>query len=213
MKIHNIELISEGDMVVQSFKRNELFEPDSVAAWTVALSRPGAVALDVGAYTGLYSLVAKRYGATVYAFEPNPANYERLVANLAENPAYRGQALVTCAAVGDQAGKGRVWDVHGRPRLTSAGKVCADLNGNVDVITVDSLQLPRCDVIKADVEGAELAVLQGAARTIAGFLPRLILEANSEAEREALDAHLQQYGYGPGVRADVRNLIYVHPDR
>lgn len=213
MNLYGVELIAEGDMVVQAYQRNGgAFEVGSLYAWLQTASQPGAVCLDVGAYTGLYGLLARQQGASVYAFEPNPANYERMVDNVANNP---GPGLLSCfnAAVGQGPGQGELWDTKGRPRLTSAGKVCESLNGGLEILTIDGLQLSRCDVIKADVEGAELSVLRGAARTIAGFLPCLILEANSEAEREDLDAELSQYGYGPGVRADVRNLIYNHPDR
>ena len=165
--------------------------------------------MDIGAYTGLYSFVARKHGAIVYAFEPNPANYERLIANTRIN--HNGSTL-TCfnSAVSDRPGRGTVWDIKGRPPLTSAGKVCASDNGSVNMMTIDGLSLTACTVIKADVEGAELEVLQGAYNTISKYLPCLILEANTEAERESLDIELSKHGYGPGVRADARNLIYNH---
>lgn len=212
MKIHGVELDPAGDMVVQAYKRNGYFESVSMALWQRINCLPGCVAVDVGAYTGLYAIAAAMAGSTTYAFEPNPANYERMAQNLQRNE-HRGVISLFCAAVSSKAGKGELWDTKGRPTLTSAGKVCPNLNGSVELLTIDELNLPRCDVIKADVEGAELDVLRGARRTIAGYLPRLILEANTQAEREALDNELNQYGYGSGQRADVRNLIYTHPDR
>lgn len=211
MNLYGVELETAGDMVCEA-ARNGAFEPDSMAAWLMACKRVGAVALDVGAYTGLYAIAARQQGAEIYAFEPNERNYERLARNIGANHG-KGFISVSLAAVGDHMGAGEMHDLHGRPMLTSAGKVRPAEGGPVHMLTIDSLMLHRCDVIKADVEGGELAVLRGAARTIGACLPLLILEANTEQEREALDRELSQYGYRPGTRVDVRNLLYVHPDR
>ncbi|HZT36009.1 MAG TPA: FkbM family methyltransferase [Nitrososphaera sp.] len=58
----------------------------------------------------------------------------------------------------------------------------------------------RLDLLKADVEGAELLVLQGAAQTIARFRPHLILEVSIHTERfgytrEAIYRQLLDWGY------------------
>lgn len=213
-RIHGVELISDRDMVVLAARKGP-FEPESFLVWHNCL-QPGAVVVDVGAYTGLYAMYAAKHGASVYAFEPHPANYQRLVENMSANwcgGINAGRMSVFNAAVGAECGRCAMVDLESRPPLTSAGKTEAAPDGPVELLTLDSLNLPRCDAIKIDVEGGELAVLRGAARTIAGFLPRLIIEANTEVEREALDRELSQYGYRAGVRADVRNLIYVHTDR
>lgn len=212
IEIHGVQLDRRGDMVVRSYLDNGAFEPDSMEAWSRAALRPGAVVVDVGAYTGLYAIAARQRGAAVYAFEPNPANYERLLQNVQLNPC---GGLLSCyhAAVGAKAGKCAMVLRHGAPRLTSGGKVLEHDDGSVRMETIDGLNLPRCDAIKADVEGYELDVLRGARRTIAGFLPVLILEANDVAHRHALDAELSQYGYPAGQQVDERNLLYVHPDR
>lgn len=208
-QVHGVNLNPDGDMVVLAARKGP-FEPDSITAWHNCL-QPGAVVLDVGAYTGLYALYAAKQGVRVYAFEPHPENYRRLVENMQANR-YPGLFSAFNAAVGAEAGRCAMTDLQGRPRLTSAGRAVAG-EGSTEMLMIDSLNLPRCDAIKIDVEGGELDVLRGATRTIAGHLPRLIIEANTEAERGALDRELSQYGYTAGVRADVRNLIYVHPDR
>ena len=62
-------------------------------------------------------------------------------------------------------------------------------------MTIDSLELPRCNLLKADVEGMELSVIRGAAQTIAKFRPVLYVE-NDRAERSpALIEYLQSLGY------------------
>lgn len=215
IEVNGVMLNPEGDMVVRAAKASQggIFEPVSFHTWRAACLRPAAVVVDVGAYTGLYALYARQAGARVYAFEPNPANYERLLQNVEANPGGNGIMSAFCCAVGQGPARVEMTDLENRPRLTSAGKVREAAGGRIEMVSLDSLNLPRCDAIKLDVEGMELEVLRGAARTIAGYLPRLILEANDEEHRDALDRELSQYGYGPGLRVDARNLIYVHPDR
>lgn len=211
IEIHGVLLDRRQDMVVLSYQNNGTFEPASMEAWSRAALQPGAVVVDVGAYTGLYAIAARQRGAAVYAFEPNPANYERLLQNVQNNPA---GGLLSCYHAAAGAKQGRCTFNRGdRPRMTSAGTVAADPAGKVRMETIDGLNLPRCDAIKADVEGYEVDVLRGARRTIAAFLPVLILEANDIAHRHALDAELSQYGYPAGRQIDDRNLLYVHPDR
>jgi FkbM family methyltransferase len=50
----------------------------------------------------------------------------------------------------------------------------------VDVLSLDewSDRIHRCDVIKVDVEGADLLVLRGGARTIEKFRPVILAEFN-----------------------------------
>ena len=71
MRVHGVDLIPEGDRVVVNWQRDGSFEPESVAIWLAAV-RDGGVALDVGAYTGLYALLAACSGAQAVAYEPNP---------------------------------------------------------------------------------------------------------------------------------------------
>jgi hypothetical protein len=46
----------------------------------------------------------------------------------------------------------------------------------VDVVTLDQFQLPRINLIKADVEGMEEAVIRGGIETIRRLRPKLYLE-------------------------------------
>jgi hypothetical protein len=58
----------------------------------------------------------------------------------------------------------------------------------VDLLQIDALNLPRCDVMKIDVEGMETQVLQGARNTIQKFQPILFIENDTvERSRELLN--------------------------
>jgi len=65
----------------------------------------------------------------------------------------------------------------------------------VPVVTIDSLQLARCDLLKADVEGMELSVLRGAARTIERFHPIVYVENDRVESSPALIEYLLALGY------------------
>jgi len=73
-------LIDADDRQVFHLKRSGRYEPESLQAWADMIQY-GDTVLDVGAYTGLYSILAAKKGATVYALEPMPANAWRCSCN------------------------------------------------------------------------------------------------------------------------------------
>jgi hypothetical protein len=92
------------------------------------------------------------------------------------NPAFSQVMHVNTLAVGDASAKAD-------GRAVDAGRIepNAVRPGEFDVVTLDeyceSNGLERVDFIKMDIEGSELAALDGAARTIARFKPRLAISA------------------------------------
>ncbi|MCK2183511.1 FkbM family methyltransferase [Halomonas getboli] len=200
MQIYGVELIEPGDMVIHHQSRTETpFEYESVMAWMAACK--GGVAIDVGAYTGLYAIIAARLGAKVLALEPNPA----AIARLRENVAANGVA-VEChpAAASDRTGAARF---VGRPGLglTSAGRIVPGTG--VPTLRLDDLELDDVRAIKVDTEGHECQVIEGAAETIARFRPLIITEALNAAARDAQQRLLAPMGYQP-TEADEWNLIW-----
>ncbi len=144
----------------------------------VARVRPGAVVYDLGANAGFFTLLAARLaGPTgkVYAFEPLPANLEILRRHVALNRC--ANVTVVPAAVSDRDGRARFEGAGSTARL--AGDTAA---GAIDVATVriDSLiargELAPATLVKLDVEGGELAALQGMAGLLRDARPPLLLE-------------------------------------
>ncbi|MFF8594186.1 FkbM family methyltransferase [Streptomyces sp. NPDC015220] len=170
--------------------------------------RPGAVCLDIGAEYGLYtwslSALAGPSGQ-VHSVEPlpGPAGWLRTAAAVlgCDNVTVHRMALAARAQDGTMSlPRRRLLPVHGRAYLTEGAsgpgpntEFRASRPVPAPVRTVDGLchhmRLDRVDFIKADVEGAEAAVLSGARRTLLRHRPVLLLEIE--------DRHLAKYGTEP----------------
>ena len=138
------------------------------------LLAPGMTFIDVGANIGLLTLAgARAVGSTgkVLAIEPVPLAFDLLNRGLAINE-LEHRVETKCQALGARAERRKffVSPVLGHSSFFHSQAV---VNGSaseieVDVIPLDDL-IPageRVDVVKIDVEGAELAVLEGMSRVI-----------------------------------------------
>lgn len=142
--------------------------------------RSGGLALDVGAYCGTHTLwLARICGMRVYAFEPAPEAFHVLKDNVLRNMLQRQVKLVE-AGVGARAGAGRCLPSED-PTNTGAARFAYDAEGTVPVVTIDQYNLSDVAIMKIDVEGAEMAVLEGAVNTIARCRPRLYVETDEPA--------------------------------
>lgn len=150
----------------------EAFETAKVRALAHFL-RPGMTLVDVGANIGFFSLVAaKLVGPTgrALAVEPEPENCARIRRNVELN----GYANVEIAqvALGDRCGEVTLHLAtdHGHHSLLDRSPNRAGTTLAVPIETLDALlaarNIERVDVLKIDVEGAEVEVLRGAAETI-----------------------------------------------
>ena len=150
------------------------------------LISPGMVVIDVGAHVGYYTLLAaKQVGPTgkVYAFEPEPVNHGLLLRNVELNG--YDNVVVVKSAVSDDAGSTTLYLTGLDNGRHSVYQHNLPENGSVEVPTTkidDFLELqgwPSVDLIKIDVEGAELDVLAGMERLLRESKGiRLILEFN-----------------------------------
>jgi FkbM family methyltransferase len=158
------------------------FSPEERAFLEEAVTRygPGAVVLDVGANIGALTIPLATVAAHVHAFEPQPP----LADVLAENVARAGLTNVTVhrCAVGAVDGTIRLPRVaYDRPNNFGGLSMGGD-GYPVPLITIDGLHLDRVDLIKMDVEGAELDALAGAADTIERCRPHCYVEADREEQ-------------------------------
>lgn len=163
---------------VDSRFRHLAWNADEYAAFKSCV-REGATVLDVGANVGAYTLLFATWAGEsgrVFAFEPSLGSRSGLERHLRLNR-LANRVSVRSEAVADTTGT-----VAFRDTGTDGDNRILRATGD-DVATVCSVSLDDVcathglapDVIKIDVEGAELAVLRGARRTIAARGSKLSL--------------------------------------
>ncbi|MBX9243460.1 FkbM family methyltransferase [Actinotalea ferrariae] len=163
---------------------------------------PGVV-LDVGANTGVYSLIASTVrGASVHAFEAFPPVAALLRENLALN---RTSARVTVVdrAVSDSEGSIELFVPPDSGLVETSSSIDAGFKEGSTPITVPTVTLdaywtslgrPPVTLVKIDVEGAEHRVLAGAHELVGRARPVLFLEVLPGAHFEDLEVFLGRHG-------------------
>ena len=179
--------LEPGDELSRAVLLSGLYEPETLLA-VEALLPQGGTFVDVGANCGLITAFAARRAAEILAFEPSPREFARLQANLAANGIIH--AATHQAALAEAPGTVTL-------RLAEAGHaghntigaafayqgVATETLHEVPATTLNAALagLQRCDLIKMDIEGAELRALQGADKALARLRPALILEVFDQA--------------------------------
>lgn len=167
--------------------------------WRVVFERTvtaGSTVFDLGAHVGFYTLLASVLvgpEGRVFAFEPMPANEAYLRQHLRLN--HITNVTVVAAAVSDRSGL-----AHFEPGPST---VCGRLSANgpleVPTVSLDDLvaagEVPSPDFIKIDVEGAELAVLDGARRLMGETHPTLFVSTHNRDIHPKCCRVLRSLGY------------------
>ena len=156
----------------------------------------GDVVVDVGANLGTTVLpLANAVGAQgeVIAFEPQPLMAQCLQTTLTLNE--RFNVRVITSALAEKSG----WAHIRAPDVSHGGNYGAmSLGGEglqVPVMRLDDLDLPKCALVKIDVEGYEWPVIQGAHKQLLGHRPVVYMEAKRIAGTVACLAWLRDNGW------------------
>jgi FkbM family methyltransferase len=183
-----------------------------------AMIKPGMQVIDVGANIGETTLrFAKLIGkeGRVISFEPFPATFSKLQANISLNKD-RTNITAVNKALGDHPAV-----LHMKTAAGNSGENRIDaIGGNtpVDAVRLDDWlqEHPEIkpDFIKIDVEGFEMKVLRGADKTLRTLAPVLFMEVNPEFLSRAGDSadelmrYLSAHGYS---LSDAENGSVLHP--
>jgi FkbM family methyltransferase len=142
-------------------------------------------ALDLGGNIGAFALWCNYfYGSrgSITSYEPHPDNAKMF----RENTAHLSNVNLVESAVGGE-GSGGVVNLHltadncgAHSTTTSRGK------GSIVVTCVDATTLPKCNILKVDIEGAEFAVLKAYLAKVC--LPDIVsVEWHSNRLRSSVD--------------------------
>lgn len=144
------------------------YEPETTMA-VLQLLRPGMCFVDLGAHIGYFSVLAARAvgpSGRVWAFEPAGSTRQVLCLNLAENDV---DDIVTVVprAISDSSGWVR-FAIDNESSVSNRMAMPGDLEATTEDVEATSLDeyfaardWPEVNLIKMDVEGAELAALRG----------------------------------------------------
>jgi len=177
------------------------FEKPELLYMSKAINQ-GSTVIDVGANIGLFTIVmAQATGpkGRVFAVEPLTSNIERLKANVVSNNLDNVSIIPFAAGAVD--GETSLY-------LASDGAYGSTLEANdfstgqvtrVPMARMDRIWnetgTPRIEAMKIDVEGGELAVLEGCKSLLQACRPLILIEANTAEHLDRLKNWLSKLGY------------------
>ena len=181
-----------------SIARDRCYEPHLTRKLDAILER-GSVFVDVGANIGFFTmLAASRVGpeGRVHAFEARSDNVALLRRSLAEN-GFENVDVHECA-VSDRAGSlaffaSGTWYSNGR--IVADAEAGSERLPRVPAVALDQAlaDLPRIDVVKMDIEGAEARALAGMREILARHRPVLVTEFSPELLRLSSEVEPERY--------------------
>ena len=155
--------------------------------WPYVSTQTLRTAIDIGGHEGKWTSRWHERVEKIETFEPNPD----ILPTLKKNTNTLKNCTIHEVALGDTTGNVSMqYETHtGTCHIT-------DYNGSINLRTLDSYNFQDVDIIKIDVEGFEVPVLQGAKQTILSQRPWIQIEGNSAGKR-----------YGRS-KLDILNLLH-----
>lgn len=183
------------------------WEEDTIWIWEI-LCADANVIVDVGANTGIYSLIAKTLNPSgaVYAFEPVKRTYQCLSKNISAN---NFNVVLENSALSSIDGELVLYDTDA-DNQTSASlnpnklKNFKNFTGNIVEYKIPTVKLDtyierqginRVDLMKIDVEMHEPEVLEGFKKYMAQHMPDIVIEILSQEIADKVMALINGLGY------------------
>jgi FkbM family methyltransferase len=176
--------------------------------------REGSDVIDIGAYSGVYGIMAAKLGAgSVICVEPNRHVLHILEKNIDLNAVSDVVRIESCG-LSNQFGVAVLKTPAGREESSGAAitnRANLPLKNDstlqtVRLSTLDELverhRIQRLGLVKIDTEGFEVQVVEGGRHSLGRFQPTLIVEILSLEKLLLIEEHLVEMGYGPGYPLD-----------
>ncbi len=167
----------KSEMIKDMLKREEKWEPH-VEVQIKKYTKPGSIAIDIGAHIGTQTMVMSRAvgeNGKVIAFEPQLKFFRELFMNLELNGAQN--VFYFWGAITDKPGILKLPNLRQFCEVVSLLDYTSGYSGlDAPTGTLDSLELKNVSLIKIDVDGMEDIVLAGIKNTILSNKPVVIIE-------------------------------------
>lgn len=197
--------------------RNNLlnWEPSSRAIWS-ALSINSNYIMDIGAYTGIYALIAasSNPNAKIYAIEPNQNIADQLMKNIESNN-FNLNIQLHHHALWSENTSLKLYSYEDSSKTSLyRNKIEAKSFKEIEAFAIDSrAEYKNVELIKIDVENAELNVLEGAHNLLRSNSPIILMEALTVKELNAQHNLLKEFLYLDPIQvsefgSDKRNYIW-----
>lgn len=163
-------MLDRDDVAMSGYLALGSYEPETVNLFKNSI-REGATVVDIGTNIGYYSIIAGKKvgsGGKVFSYEPNQGSFSRLQQNIQINN-FKNITPVNIA-LSDKPGERLLFFGDNKCTHSFADNRKTGKNELVKTDTLDnSLKkygLPKINVIKMDIEGAEILALEGMIETI-----------------------------------------------
>ncbi len=199
---------ADKDLIQKQILMNSTFFEQPYLQVVRKLIPAQAVIIDAGANIGNHTLffAGVCQARRVYSFEPLREIFKILEKNISLNGF--DQVMPINAVLGSEPGRANLDGF--RPANIGATSFQASARGDYEITTLDALNLDKVDFIKMDVEGAQLAVLEGARQTLARCRPMLWMELRRKlGEYEPTVALLESMGYCLERSLGLNDYLFV----
>ena len=199
MKIEKVNgfWVPSDDVHLQDWKQNNNFTQSKCLDKFLTFIEKNALkfnhVLDIGAWVGTWTMKINPFCGRVVAFEPDPLHYECLMKNVPEEVETHQLAV----------GNDKKMISLSEDNFTQAKRVVGE--GNIPMVTIDSLNFTDVDLIKIDVEGYEMEVLKGADKTLQN-VKYLMIELNNNSKKYGssnleIEKYLRKKGFRTMIKA------------
>jgi FkbM family methyltransferase len=222
-------LINEFDLIGNFIKSTGQWEHHLYDFYSKIIDKEDII-IDAGANLGYHAIQFGFLGKKVYGFEPQRLVFNQFCANVLFND-LNDVVFPFKYALGHKTEVKQMWSIekedfgqgiynwggrgleHGQSFHTSDEFREHD---QVEVISLDSFSIPKCDFFKIDIQGYEYYAFMGARKLIENNKPIILLE--SAPERSELDVQVLDYLKGLGYsnfryyQNTNEDCILTHPD-
>lgn len=205
VKLYNVKLIARKNTQDSAFL-STLYENELTK---YLLNKKPSFFVDVGAYIGRFSVLLAKNGSDVLAIEPSSSNYEQLCKNILFNHLNNVRTLNAGCSDKEKIGKLTITGGYtGQNTFLGRGDENVE---KVKLVKLDKIiykNMSNRDVIKMDVEGFEIRVLNGMKKILKNQNPIIITEISCDKDKNEINDFLRKFNYYNSKILDGRNFVF-----